>query len=153
MNCNENCLRSGSRLQIRIQNVDYLPYTKCQSCCQTKRHQTYVVSFILCGCVLDFVSFLTTTRSSRKKWLKIKLKVWWHDATLLVYFSYIITYIHSITFIQYIYPLPFAEVSLHLLIACKLSEKNLPGVSSRESNSGLPYSKPTRYQLSNAALY
>ncbi len=38
-------------------------------------------------------------------------------------FSYFITYIHSTTFIQYIYPSPFAEVSLHLLIACKLSGK------------------------------
>jgi hypothetical protein len=30
--------------------------------------------------------------------------------------------------------------------------KNLPVVPSRESNSGLPYSKPTRYQLSHAAI-
>jgi hypothetical protein len=29
--------------------------------------------------------------------------------------------------------------------------KTVPVVPSRESNSGLPYSKPTRYQLSNAA--
>jgi hypothetical protein len=29
--------------------------------------------------------------------------------------------------------------------------KHLPVVPSRESNSGLPYSKPTRYQLSHAA--
>jgi hypothetical protein len=79
------------------------------------------------------------------------LKVWWQDATLFVYFSYFITYIHSITFIQYIYPTSFAEASLHLFIACKLSGKNLPVVSSRESNSGLPYSKPTYYQLSHAA--
>ncbi len=32
-------------------------------------------------------------------------------------------------------------------------EKNLHEVPSRESNSGLPYSKPTRYQLSHAAPY
>ena len=32
-------------------------------------------------------------------------------------------------------------------------EKNLHEVPSRESNSGLPYSKPTRYQLSLAAPY
>jgi hypothetical protein len=31
--------------------------------------------------------------------------------------------------------------------------ESLPVVPSRESNSGLPYSKPTRYQLSNAAPY
>jgi hypothetical protein len=29
----------------------------------------------------------------------------------------------------------------------------VPGVPSRESNLGLPYSKPTHYQLSSATLY
>jgi hypothetical protein len=67
------------------------------------------------------------------------------------YFYNIHTYTHSITFIQYIYPSPFAEASLHFFIACLLSREHLPVVPSRESNSGLPYSKPTRYQLSNAA--
>ncbi len=57
------------------------------------------------------------------------------------------------TFIQYIYPSPFAGASLHFLIACKLSGINLPVVPSRISNSGLPYSKSTRYQLSHAFLY
>ncbi len=61
------------------------------------------------------------------------------------------TYNHSITFVQYIYPSPFAEASLHFFIACTLSGDDLPVVPSRESNSGLPYSKPTRYQLSHAA--
>ncbi len=32
-----------------------------------------------------------------------------------------------------------------------LSGRNLHGVPSRDSNSGLPYSKPARYQLSHAA--
>jgi hypothetical protein len=36
------------------------------------------------------------------------------------------TYIHLITFIQYICPSPFAEVSLHLFIALKLSGKEPP---------------------------
>ncbi len=52
---------------------------------------------------------------------------------------------------HYIHPSPFAEASLHFLIAAKLSRKNLPGVQSRESNesnSGLPYS-----QLSYAATH
>jgi hypothetical protein len=40
---------------------------------------------------------------------------------------------------------------LPLLIAGQLGWKNLPGVPSRETNSGLPYSKPTHYQLSYAA--
>jgi hypothetical protein len=61
----------------------------------------------------------------------------------LFLFFIFITYTHSITLFQYIYPSPFTEVSLHLPIACKLSGKNLPAVPSRESNSGLPYSKPT----------
>ncbi len=38
------------------------------------------------------------------------LNVWWHDAT----FYNIHTYIHTITFIQYMYPSPFAEASLQL---------------------------------------
>ncbi len=64
-------------------------------------------------------------------------------------------YIHSITvtFIQHIYPSPFCGVSLHFLIACKLSGKNLSVVPSQESNSDLPYSKPTRYPLSHATPY
>ncbi len=47
----------------------------------------------------------------------------------------------------------FAEASLHLLIACKLSGTDLLVVPSPESNSGLPSSKPTRYQLCHAAPY
>ncbi len=72
----------------------------------------------------------------------------------LFIFHIFITYIHSLySFIQYIYQSPYAGASLHLLIAWKLSGKALPVVPSRESNSGLPYSKPTRYQLSHAAPY
>ncbi len=40
---------------------------------------------------------------------------------------------------------------LPLLIAGQLGWINLPGVPSRETNSGLHYSKPTHYQLSYAA--
>jgi hypothetical protein len=63
-------------------------------------------------------------------------KVWWQDATLFVYFSYFITYlhsfIHSITFIKYIYPFSFSEASLHFLIACLLSGETPPcGAESR----------------------
>ncbi len=36
------------------------------------------------------------------------------------------TFIHLITFIQYIYPSPFAEASLHFLIACLLSGETPP---------------------------
>jgi hypothetical protein len=75
-------------------------------------------------------------------------------ATLFIYFvifnACIPNHIH--TMIPYIHPSPFAEASLHFLIALVLSGENLPVVPSRELNSGLPYSKPTRYQLSRAAL-
>ncbi len=76
-----------------------------------------------------------------------KIKVWWPYATLFVYFYYSVT-IH--TFIQSFThnirwgPSPY----LH---SCRLSGRNLPGVPSRDSNSGLPYSKPAHYQLSCAA--
>ncbi len=76
-----------------------------------------------------------------------------HSFCLFFIFYNIHTYIHPITFIQYIYPSPFAEASLHLLIAFKLSGEDIPVVPSRESNSGLPSSKPTHYQLSHAAPY
>jgi hypothetical protein len=78
-----------------------------------------------------------------------------HSFCLFFHILYnIYSFNHSITFInfiQFIYPSPLAEASLHLLIAWKLSRKNLPVVPSRELNSGLPYSKPTCYQLSHAA--
>ncbi len=41
---------------------------------------------------------------------------------------------------------------LHFFIAFAQQE-NLPGVSSRDLNWGLPYSRPAHYQLSYAALY
>ncbi len=44
----------------------------------------------------------------------------------LFIFDIFIAYIHSITFIQYIYPSPFAEASLHFLIACLLSGETPP---------------------------
>jgi hypothetical protein len=81
-------------------------------------------------------------------WFK-GLKVWWQYATLFVLFLYFITFIqynHPITFIQYIRR--GLSPSPHRLW---LSGKDLPVVPSRESNSGLPSSKPTRYQLSHAA--
>ncbi len=48
---------------------------------------------------------------------------------------------HHIHTILYIQPSPVSEISLHLLIASKQSEKNLPVIPSRELNSGMPYSK------------
>ncbi len=81
------------------------------------------------------------------------LKVWWR----LPHFLFILSFsIHAfrITFIQWYHtfihlhsPRPLSISSLHL---CSVG-KNLSVVPSRESNSGLPSSKPTRYQLSHAA--
>ncbi len=95
------------------------------------------------NCKLDFIIIQILN-------LDIQINVWWHDATLFVYFSYFfITYIHT-----------FIQSHSSVAIRCGLSPflhrlfaqwGNLPVVPSRESNSGLPYSKPTRYQLSHAA--
>jgi hypothetical protein len=73
---------------------------------------------------------------------------------LFVYFSYFITYIHS--FIQshsyntFIHRHSLRPLSISSSLVCSVG-KNLPVVPSRELNSDLPYSKPTRYQLSHAA--
>ncbi len=69
-----------------------------------------------------------------------------HSFCLFLYFITFIQSKHPITFIQYIRR--GLSPSLHRLL---LSGKDLPVVPSRESNSGLPSSKPTRYQLSHAA--
>ncbi len=70
---------------------------------------------------------------------------WCHSFCL---FSYFIAFIHSIDHTHTIH----LSVSIcRLSSLCKLSGKTLPVVPSRESNPGLPYSKPTRYQLSHAA--
>jgi hypothetical protein len=68
---------------------------------------------------------------------------------LYIYFSIFVT-IH--TFIQPLIhnirrgPSPY----LH---SCRLIGRNLQGVRSRDSNSGLPYSRPAHYHLSCAAPY
>ena len=86
--------------------------------------------------------------------VSIGLNIWWHNATLFVYFSYFITYIHS--FIQshscntFIHRHLLRPLSISSSLVCSVG-KHLPVVPRRESTSGLPYSKPTRYQLSHAA--
>jgi hypothetical protein len=55
------------------------------------------------------------------------------DAALFVYF-HIFNNIHTFIQSQYIHPSPFAEASLHFLIACVLSGENFPVVPSRELN-------------------
>jgi hypothetical protein len=59
----------------------------------------------------------------------------------LFIFSYFITYIHSFNHNIFIHRHSLRP--LQFFIACLLSGKDLPVVPSRESNSGLPYSKPT----------
>ncbi len=90
---------------------------------------------------------------------------WWHTAKklkglverchslcLFFIFDNIHTFIHpSLSYYPFIRRHAFARASLHFFIACELNGKNLLVVPSRESNSSLPYSKPTRYQLSHAA--
>jgi hypothetical protein len=69
-----------------------------------------------------------------------------HSFCLFLFFITFIQYNHPITYIQYIRR--GLSPSPHRLW---LSGKDLPVVPSRESNSGLPSSKPTHYQLSHAA--
>jgi hypothetical protein len=71
----------------------------------------------------------------------------------LFLFIFIFYEMHTFIQSQSIYPSPFAEASLHFLIACMLSGENFPVVPSRELNSGLPYSKPTHCQVSRAAPF
>jgi hypothetical protein len=76
------------------------------------------------------------------------LKVWWHEATLYYYYTFI--QIHSYTFMHTV---TFAEFRSSFFIAAS-SGRGPPvstGMPSRDSNSGPPYSSPTRYQLSHAA--
>jgi hypothetical protein len=74
-----------------------------------------------------------------------EVKVWWPYATLFVYFFiFLLQYIHLYNHSN----ITFAEVLLHIFIAAG----SVGGTSlSRDSNSGLPYSKPAHFQLSCAA--
>ncbi len=61
--------------------------------------------------------------------------------------------IFCIFFVQYIYSyIHSPRVQCCFLITLR-SVEGLPGVPSRDSNSGLPYSKPTHNYLSCAALW
>ncbi len=62
------------------------------------------------------------------------------------------TYTHSITFTQ-CRTIICRHSPRFLSISSSQVRKNLPGVPSWESSSGLPYSKPTHYRLSYAAHY
>ncbi len=72
------------------------------------------------------------------------LKVWWHAATLFDLFLHLSSS-HTI-FIYTTRRDPLLLSSLH-----PLGREPPPGVPSRDSNSGLPYSKPMRYNLSHTA--
>ncbi len=63
-------------------------------------------------------------------------------------FYFFIFHIYNIHSFNHIHSIHLSVAILHLLIPCKLSGKNLPvGVPSRESNSRLPYSKPTEESM------
>ncbi len=69
-----------------------------------------------------------------------QVKVWWPYATL---FAFIHSFIHFLT---------FAVAHLHIFTAVgSVHRRKLHGLPSRDTNSGLPYSKPAHYQLSHAA--
>ncbi len=73
------------------------------------------------------------------------LKVWWFDATLFVYLYFYRLRHTFITYkLQLLRPTPLSSL---LLLRRGISLV----VPSRESNPGLPYSKPTHYFLSYAA--
>ncbi len=75
-------------------------------------------------------------------------------ATLFLFILSVSIHAFRITFIQryhtFIHLHSPGPLSISSLPLCSVW-KNLPVVPSRESNSGLPSSKPTRYQLSHAA--
>ncbi len=112
---------------------------------QKNKQHTVEKRFLICGS--DFYPW-------RHIWIYLKCCRFRFGGTLPPFLLNLIfssTYFHSITFIQYVHQSPFAEVPLHLNIAGQLSGKNLPGVPSWESSSGLPYRMPTHYHLSYAA--
>ncbi len=77
------------------------------------------------------------------------LVAWLRSFCLFCYFL-VHTFIQSHSYNTFIrrHPPRFLSISPHRLPA---QWENLPGVPSRESNSGLPYSKPTHYHLSYIA--
>ncbi len=99
-------------------------------------------SLLLNGC--GFAAKKVFTLGQKRKGLVAVCHSFLHLFFSLQYSRYIHTIIHP-SFINIRWgPSPY----LH---SCPLSGWNLPGVPSRDSNSGLPYSKPARYQLSHAA--
>jgi hypothetical protein len=96
--------------------------------------------------MLHFVLYCFYKKMKKKTFLRF----WWQDATLFVYFHIFITYIHSFNHNTFIRRHSLKPLTISSSL-CQLSGENLPVVPSRESNSGLPYSKPTCCQLSHAA--
>ncbi len=70
----------------------------------------------------------------------------WFKCLFFIFYN-IQTFIHSITFFH---RHSLRPLSISSSLVCSVG-KHPPVVPSRESNSGLPYSKPTRYHLSHAA--
>ncbi len=99
---------------------------------------------------LRFFLFRSSTENEWHTCNIFFLKVWWHYATLFEIY-YFLTFIHTIqSHIHSSFTIRRGPSSW-ILIASSLSKGSLHGMPSRDSNSGLPYSKPTHYQLSCAA--
>ncbi len=74
------------------------------------------------------------------------LKVWWHAATIFIYF-----YINRADIQYFIYTTRRAPLLLSSLLSAR--QRASSGVPSRDWNPGLPYSKPARQYLSHTAPY
>jgi hypothetical protein len=75
--------------------------------------------------------------------------VWWPYATLFAFIFLLYNrYIHSSFDIH---SQTFEHTLMPISMSPWLRGRNLHGVPSRDSNSGLPYSKPAYYHLSHAA--
>ncbi len=71
---------------------------------------------------------------------------------LHIFITYIHSFIQSHSYNTFIHSHSLRPLSISSSLLCSVG-KHLPVVPSRESNSGLPYSKLTRYQLSHATPY
>ena len=67
-----------------------------------------------------------------------------------IFITYIHSFIQSHSYIIFIHRHLLRSLSISSSLVCSVG-KHLPVVPSRGSNSGLPYSKPTRFQLCHAA--
>ncbi len=104
------------------------------------------------------ISFPEPIRNKQKNIVLRHFKLFFGGMTplFLCIFIFYRTYIHSITFIQYIYPSPFAEVPLHLLsisspLVSSVEKPPWGPEPTTELGHVLQQADAQRYQLSYAA--